>query len=406
MTQRGDHMGVCRNVNGRSAVVPNCRSDRVEAFAREARMLPVVLSLLAYLVGLFAKPTTLTSNRVGYSILAEASRCHTLEDCADLGLPGGLFGFISIVFPFAPATVLEWDALFALIGSMVIMLLALWVSRCPWLARWHALLFAAAVGLSSIYVFILSKDVVQVFVFLIIFALMRGARSGEAAILCAVLLFFLEGIFWRRYYLIVAVFVPIAYIVLSKVAAGSVTKREALITVIAFVTAALAFACVIKVISPDNYVEIVKQHGTEREDYTATVAASGIKSVIAVDASSPVYLFVANWAINTVRLLVPIELFAKGPYYWMFVIYQLAITVGVLTTIARTNDARVRTCLAVYLAFVIASGTFEPDFGSWVRHETACLPFLLVGITGYLGRERDGTIMGTPIRALREEECP
>ena len=32
----------------------------------------------------------------------------------------------------------------------------------------------------------------------------------------------------------------------------------------------------------------------------------------------------------------------------------------------------------IYYAFLLGSATFEPDFGSWIRHEAVLFPILLI----------------------------
>lgn len=375
-------------------------AERANRLARETRMIPPVLAMVAFMAGLVVKPDTLTSHRVGYGIVVDANACRSLEDCANMGFPSGLFGFIKVVVPFAPDTLLGWDTLLAAVGAVVVFSFALWVSRCPVLSPWQIAVFVAAAALSAIYVFMLSKDVIQVFVFLVAFVLVRCSRNEKIAVALAVIVFAAEGLVWRRYYYIVAAFIPLVYVIYERLSRGELTGKRVFAAIAALVVAMLVFSVSVKVISPDSYAEIVHQHSEDRESYTATAAASGIESVMAIDDASPVYLFVANWCINIVRLLFPVELFAKGPYYWVFAAYQLALTYGVLRTARQANNARVRVCLAVYFAFVMASGTFEPDFGSWVRHETAALPFLLVGITGYLGREKDGATVAVATKEV------
>ncbi len=196
-------------------------------------------------------------------------------------------------------------------------------------------------------------------------------------------LFAAEGALWRPYYFIVAVALPAIYFLLDRMGTGDWTPRQTVRLVVTVAVMMLVFAFVLKIVSPSDYAEIVNKHGAARESFTATNAASGIKSLIDVNSSSPVPLFVLNWVVNTFRLLFPVELFLKSPYYWVFCLYQISITVHALRAIgANGGDSKYVVCFSLWLAFVIASGAFEPDFGSWVRHETATLPLLISLVLG------------------------
>lgn len=90
------------------------------------------------------------------------------------------------------------------------------------------------------------------------------------------------------------------------------------------------------------------------------------------------------------RMLVPLELILMGPKYAIFAIYQILITYILIKTIRQynsiTNSRRI--AVAIYLAFLLGSATFEPDFGSWVRHEAVLFPIYLI-MAGYKTEEND-----------------
>ena len=298
-------------------------------------------------------------------------------------MPIGIFGFIKVAIPFAPSTLETWDICLALIGGIVMIFLSLWVSRFQGIDSPRILVFAMMSALASMYIFMLSKDVVQVFFFLAAFGAVCASRNVWVAVIAVACLFAAEGALWRPYYYIVALALPCVFYLLERMRDANWSLRKTVKFIAIVIAMMLAFAFVLKIVSPSDYASIVNQHGAKRESFTATNAASGIKSLLDVNSSSPVPLFVLNWVVNTFRLLFPVELFLKSPYYWVFCIYQIAITVYAFHAIRTgTGDRRLTACAALWLAFVIASGTFEPDFGSWVRHETASLPILVSLVMG------------------------
>ena len=159
------------------------------------------------------------------------------------------------------------------------------------------------------------------------------------------LLFIGEGLLWRTYYLIAAFFIPSIYLMLSRITAvkrtdGSLWKSVIVCLAITVATM-VVFAFVLHAVSPSDYSTIAYQHSIDREDFTATDAASGISSVIPISSGSSPLAFVVNWAINVFRLLVPIELLVKSLKYFPFVIFQLVVTWCVVRTLSRLKSNRV-----------------------------------------------------------------
>ena len=347
-----------------------------------SKAVPVAF-IACFLLGYIFRPSTVTSDRSGVSIAWIINSCTSIGDCIDIGLPVCVFGFVKVAIPFAPSTLEGWDLWLAVAGGIVMIFLALWASRFRGVDLPRVLTFGAMAALSSMYIFMLSKDVVQVLFFLAAFGIVYASQKPWVAVAAVACLFAAEGALWRPYYYIVACALPFVFYLLERMRESEWTPRETAKFIAILVALMLAFAFVLKFVSPSDYAQIVDKHSAKRESFTATNAASGIKSLIDVNSSSPVPLFVLNWVVNTVRLLFPVELFLKSPYYWFFCLYQIAITVYAFRAIGTgAGDRRLTACAALWLAFVIASGTFEPDFGSWVRHETASLPLLVSLVMG------------------------
>lgn len=351
---------------------------------KDARRMLMALVSLAYLAGYLVRPDTVTSDRSGYAIVMLADTCKTVEDCLALGLPSGFYGFINLLSPFGSLDLLQWDALLAAVGFFVIVSFAFSLSNNVELSVENCLFFLAATALCSMYIFMLSKDFIQILIFLLAFLLVARVSSARLSICLVIALFIMEGLLWRPYFYIVAFFLAIFYIGINRLISKPLSKQRFALFFCAFVGTLFIFAYALHAISPEDYAEIAYQHGEAREEFTTTSAATGIKSLFSITPQSPVALFVINWLVNTFRLFLPLELFGMGLYYWPFAIYQLYVSAGVLRLLSSpVLSGRQVLCVALYSAFLLASGAFEPDFGSWVRHETACLPFLLV-VTGAL----------------------
>lgn len=378
--------------------LPRSRVNGVDP--RKWGMLLLGFTPLVLLLSRFMLPERLVDNRSGIGILekvyAWGSSLPSVYEKGDF--PARFYHAFYTVFPFMPDSLGAWDAVALAVGMLLTIALFLrFTGRYRQGALQMVVLLTLAV-LAGIFIFQVSKDIIQCLIFTLAFAVAASRKMSVKAkitILCGI--FIAEGALWRTYYFIMALFVPIAYLIVSKAMAGGMSRGEArkfaVVSIVLALAVMLAFAYVLHAVSPSGYDQIAYQHSEDREDFTATDAASGISSVIALNSGSSPAAFVANWAINVLRLLLPVELLAKSLRYLPFVVYQLAVTWCLVRTIPRMGGGgHAALVVAVLFAFVVTSASFEPDFGSWIRHETAVLPFLveLVGLSGIGTKEKRG----------------
>ncbi|MEG0236522.1 hypothetical protein [Cetobacterium sp.] len=98
-------------------------------------------------------------------------------------------------------------------------------------------------------------------------------------------------------------------------------------------------------------------------------AATIINDII--QSKGMIFLYI-NYFINTMRLLFPIELILKSIKYSPYVLFQFWFTVKLYKWRFKKNDK-------VYLlySFIIVSGFFEPDYGSFLRHTVPYFIFII-----------------------------
>ena len=87
-----------------------------------------------------------------------------------------------------------------------------------------------------------------------------------------------------------------------------------------------------------------------------------------------------DYILLVVRMLFPIELLKFGPQYWLYALYQIITSVMIIKALIKikSNDPIKMYALYIYMGFLFASATFEPDFGSWVRHNAVTTPIILI----------------------------
>lgn len=79
-----------------------------------------------------------------------------------------------------------------------------------------------------------------------------------------------------------------------------------------------------------------------------------------------------NYFINTARLLFPIELLIKNIKYLPYVIFQIWFTKNLYIWRLKKNYK-----LYLLFSFIIVSGLFEPDYGSFLRHTVPYFIFII-----------------------------
>lgn len=124
----------------------------------------------------------------------------------------------------------------------------------------------------------------------------------------------------------------------------------------------------------DTYDEMVAANS---RDWTP--AASEITPLF--PNSNPALLAV-DYFLKILRLMVPIELLFKLKVTYLFLLVYQGLLLTFLARTFRNRDKQqnpTRTiAMYLYIAFLLCSAAFEPDFGSWVRHQGVAFPVILL----------------------------
>lgn len=88
-----------------------------------------------------------------------------------------------------------------------------------------------------------------------------------------------------------------------------------------------------------------------------------------IDRDGIIFLYL-NYFINILRLLLPIELLIKSVKYFPYVVFQIWFTKKLWNWKIIKNDK-----VILLYSFILISGVFEPDFGSFLRHT---VPYFII----------------------------
>lgn len=228
----------------------------------------------------------------------------------------------------------------------------------------------------NIFNFNLAKEPIQMLYFVLMYVVITSKvlKDSFKYILCFGILYW-ASVTFRTYYILIALFMLGASWICKTFIL--MKDRLKLFDVVVVITALgvgyFLLLTVAKTAMPEEYSELIRVRTRETE------ARTDISNWITNDDSNLV-LFTVDYLIMLIRMMVPVELITFGPKYWPYVAYQVMITfyaVMALKNIKKNHKSK-NVALYVYLGFLCGSATFEPDFGSWVRHEAAIAPVLFV----------------------------
>lgn len=257
-----------------------------------------------------------------------------------------------------------------------IMLLMIMFSLRKKLNLMQAIFLVLTILILNIFNFNLAKEPIQMLYFVLIYMVLSSkSLKDEFKYILSFGILYWASVSFRDYYILIAMFMLGASwicrtFILMKEKLGFV---DIVIVVLAFGVGYFLLLQIAKVAMPEEYAELIMVRTRE------TPARTDIGNIITKSAANPV-LFTLDYLLMLVRMMVPVELVTFGPKYWPYVAYQIMVTFYVimaLKNIKRNHKAK-NVALYVYLGFLCGSATFEPDFGSWVRHEAAIAPVLFI----------------------------
>ncbi|WP_258184974.1 MULTISPECIES: cell envelope integrity protein CreD [unclassified Bifidobacterium] len=298
----------------------------------------------------------------------------------------------------------EWTIFLGLLFSILVFIMIAGADAPDLL---QSVFILATVGLLNIYVFNIGKDIIQFgFFFVVYVILMLPIQNSLIKVFgCATVLYF-ESTFFRAYYILIAALAIAVYAILllfrsrSRIGFASLVMISLLLFVI--ITAVMVVS---SKIMPDEYQQIMQLRSGYSDafgDDNGGNMATAIQNKIPGE-SLPI--FMVNYVINLVRMLVPVELVMRGAAYLPFFVFQMMVTaylVNLLRQINQVKDAKLFIAICVFIGYVLASALFEPDFGSWTRHESATFPLLLILIVNPLQRvpltREERLLQGKPVK--------
>lgn len=290
-----------------------------------------------------------------------------------------LFGFTALQ---------EWGYLISFIVIPIILLVLIKGKKYSYK---QYIFILASITLLNIYVLGLSKDIIQFMYFLIIYMILEKkslSNPAKIVLICLVLLY--EALNFRIYYAIMAMLIVSIYIIyIIFIKNKHINKKQALKIITISLIVFFIEVFIVQMISPENYNSIINARSSvniTRED--SIDARTMIEDLLG--ANTNYFIFIGNYIINMVRIMFPIELFFKGPLQIAFAIYQIFISINIFNACKNLNNKNVL-WIVVTISFLMISIIFEPDFGSFVRHQSAFI-LILIEIININNKSKDNDL--------------
>lgn len=265
-----------------------------------------------------------------------------------------------------------FELVITILYSLIIYVLLCRTKRIISIEKFIFLSFSVIV--LSIFDFTLAKEPIQMIYFIVMYLIILNNNiSDKAKNSLIAIMFLIISITFRNYYILAVGFYIVAQlafkIILNKVRLHTIFKVLIFLFIMGFSYYILLVLA--SNIMPDVFNELIR---------VRTRSGSANTEIVNIFGGSNLIIFAFNYILIVIRLMFPIELIFAGVKYFPFIVYQFIITALTIKSIKNisTNLFYKNIALYLYIGFLFCSATFEPDFGSWIRHEGVLFPIFLI----------------------------
>lgn len=284
-------------------------------------------------------------------------------------------------------TYVEWEWFITIALNIVVFLVACRFYRNNKGATLKESIFIYLnIAILNIFCFCMAKEPAQMLCFLLMsFAIILPSNiSVKKIMLCLALLF--TAFYLRKYYgLVLIYFFVVEFAItnmITKIDTSTANgKRQIVFSIIGlllfFAVCQYILLSIMSSIDPETYLDMIYVNNREGSN-----AASEIAPIFGTDNRA---LFTVDYFIKIFRLMFPLELLVKGKVTYIFIVVYHVMLFGYLLksfiNFKQLQDNH-KLALYLYIAFWMCSASFEPDFGSWIRHEGVAFPIIILLLSG------------------------
>lgn len=240
------------------------------------------------------------------------------------------------------------------------------------------------IAILNIFCFCMAKEPYQMIFFVLMFLAITAFKTYRAKTIALYIALIISILYSRKYFGLVLMYCGvIQYVVtrwMSKIDTSNKEGRKQLLfsivgLLVFFGLCQYLLLTVVSVVDPATYLEMIRVNNRE--------GAGSVSEIAPIFSTSNRALFTLDYFIKILRLMFPIELLLKGKITYVFIIvYHFMLFLFLVKSFIQHNiansDNSQKLALYLYVAFWLCSAAFEPDFGSWIRHEGVAFPVILL----------------------------
>lgn len=269
---------------------------------------------------------------------------------------------------------IQWSIFLGIVLTIIAVMM---FKKCEGLDTRQIVFGSMCVALCNIYVFNISKDALQFGIFILIFIVVsiKKIPIWIKAVVAGLLLYW-ESNVYKNYYIIMAFFFMVIFIAFSIIRVKKKRLRwfQYLIVVVGLYAMVYVFLFSARSLFPSDYQDIMEAREYSSHQGQTTVIQEPFEH------NGNLNLFFADYMIDSVRMMFPFELVQIGAFYVPFFAFQVFLLFYLIRGIKYMDELDDKSFIGmcIFLAYFLGSVLFEPDFGSFVRHEAATLPVIIL----------------------------
>lgn len=269
---------------------------------------------------------------------------------------------------------IQWSIFLGIVLTIIAVMM---FKKCEGLDTRQIVFGSMCVALCNIYVFNISKDALQFGIFILIFIVVSIKKIPIwIKAVAAGLLLYWESNVYKNYYIIMAFFFMVIFIAFSIIRVKKKRLRwfQYLIVVVGLYAMVYVFLFSARSLFPSDYQDIMEAREYSSHQGQTTVIQEPFEH------NGNLNLFFADYMIDSVRMMFPFELVQIGAFYVPFFAFQVFLLFYLIRGIKYMDELDDKSFIGmcIFLAYFLGSVLFEPDFGSFVRHEAATLPVIIL----------------------------
>ena len=278
----------------------------------------------------------------------------------------GLFRFLGL------ATTFDYEIFITILWNFLLLLLFSKLKNKVSLLEFIFLCMSVAV--LNIWNFCLAKEPIQILYFTLIFYILMSKKlKNKSKFVLSLIVIFFSCITYRNYYILIFLFSICSYFIIDKfiVKCNKIGFKDIIKVILSFGIIYMLLIIFSKKYFLDYYNQFMNLN----------TSVTGAKTDLGgIFRSTNPIIATIDYIILIIRMLFPVELMHFGLSYIIYAAYQIILTMLLFKSFknVKNNSYIENFALYIFIGFLFVSGIFEPDFGSWIRHEAATIPIILI----------------------------